>query len=129
MPTVRQLCRVKFRHALWFALALHGMSQTDATQTAFAASNSKSFAVTASVNRRCSVAVALANIENLDHGDNRSVAAARPDQAVTVACSRGAMQNIRIGNGGNSPAKMIPLAEPVQQKLLIEDAHIITVDF
>jgi hypothetical protein len=48
---------------------------------------------------------------------------------VTVACSRGAMQNIRIGNGSNSPAKMIPLAEPVQQKLLIEDARIITVDF
>jgi len=129
MPTTHPLCRVKFRHAIWLALALHGMSQTDATQTAFAASNSKSFAVSASVNRRCSVAVDAPNSENLNRSENKSAVAARLDHAVTIACSRGALQNVRIGNGSNTEAKLIPLSESVKQKLLIEDAGMITVDF
>ena len=129
MPTAHPLCRVKSRHAIWLALALHGMSQTDATQTAFAASNSKSFAVSASVNRRCSVAVDLPDSENLNLSENKYGIAARLDQAVTIACSRGALQNVRIGNGSNAEAKLIPLSESVKQKLLIEDARIITIDF
>jgi spore coat protein U-like protein len=129
MPTVRQLCRIKLHHALWLALAMHGMNQTDATPTAFAASNAKSFAVSASVTRRCSVAVDLSNSENLNRGENKSGIAARLDQAVTIACSRGGIQNVRIGNGSNAEAKLIPLSESVKQKLLIEDARMITVDF
>ncbi len=105
------------------------MSHAGANDTAFAGFHSKSFAVAASVARRCSVAVDGPNSKNLIHGENKSASAAGLDQAVTIACSRGARQNVRIGNGGNSPAKMIPLAEPAQQKLLMEDAHIITIDF
>jgi hypothetical protein len=108
---------------------MHGMSHAGARDAAFAGANSKSFAVTASVNRRCSVAVDQPNSENLNRSENKSAVAARLDQAVTIACSRGEMQNVRIGNGSNAAAKIIPLAEPVQQKLPIEDAHIITVDF
>ena len=105
------------------------MSQTDATQTAFAAANSKSFAVSASVTRRCSIAVNAPNSANLNHRENKSGIAARVDQAVTIACSRGAMQNVRIGNGSNIEAKLIPLPELVKQKLLVEDGGMITVDF
>jgi spore coat protein U-like protein len=129
MQSIRQLYRPKSRHAPWLALAIYWMSHAGANDTAFAGSNSKSFAVTANVTRRCSVAVDLPNSKNLIHGENKSAVAARLDQAVTIACSRGAMQNVRIGAGDNSAAKMIPLAESVKQILLLQDALIVTIDF
>jgi spore coat protein U-like protein len=129
MQSIRRLYRPKSRHAPWLALAIYWMSHAGANDTAFAGVNSKSFTVTASVNRRCSVAVDLPNSKNLIHDENKSAVAARLDQALTITCSRGAIQNVRIGNGSNAEAKLIPLSESVKQKLLIEDARIITVDF
>ncbi len=108
---------------------MHGMSRTGTTAAAFADSNLKSFAVTAHVTQRGSIAADRPDCENLNRGENKSSITVRPDQTVTLACTRDAAQNIRIGNGSKAQAKLIRRFEPLKQKLSIEDARIITVDY
>jgi hypothetical protein len=129
MPTVRQTYRNKSLQTLVLAMAIQELRQPANTNAAGALSDAKLFAVNVNVVRRCSIAVDLASDENLAQGGNRSTVSAKPDRAVTIACSRGASQNVRIGNGSGAPAPTIPLSDPVQRKLRIEGTHVITVDF
>lgn len=129
MPTVRQTYRNKPLRALVLAMAIQELRQPANTKAAGALSDAKLFAVNVNVVRRCSIAVDLASDENLARGENRSSVSAKPDRAITIACSPGANQNVRIGDGSSTAPKTVPLADSAQQKLRLESAHIITVDF
>ncbi|MSP41689.1 MAG: hypothetical protein EXR70_24660 [Deltaproteobacteria bacterium] len=110
-------------------MAIQELIQPANTKAAGALSDAKLFAVNVNVVRRCSIAVDLASDEKLAQGENRRSVSAKLDRAVTIACSPGANQNVRIGDGSSAPAPTIPLGDPVQQKLRIEGTHVITVDF
>ena len=126
MRTFPQVANLRSHNANLAALSILLITIIGVTTTAFTASVSRNFSVTASVVRSCRVSISEAGFEKSIRDANHADTDQRVDPIVTIACSHGAAQNVLIRFGRNLTGTTVRLTssrESIQRsQAIVTDA-------
>ena len=109
MQILGELTIIKSPGAFLSGLLILSIGIIAATRSAFPASASRNFAVTARVVRGCGVSTSGPELGNSEIIVNPANIAPQLGPILTVACSRGADRNVMISTGSNSASALVQL--------------------
>ena len=109
MQTLGRLKKTSSRRAFLLALVILSISVIAATVSAFPASVSRNFAVTARVVRGCGVSTSRSELGNSEIVVNQTMTVPQLGPVLTVTCARGAARHVVISTRNDTPGTLVEL--------------------